>query len=145
MAGTLHELLPRTEYDLSRLASAASTFVFLRPRIDTMRAARPTDTRAATLILRIHSAPTWSTGAKIELGLVVSDQAPDDAHLVFADTTQLTSVRVEATDGIDAPRMLRGTATSALMPTDVVSLKFTQAARAATYRISVSADLWLAE
>ena len=139
MAGIMIPILRKTSYDLSNLANGGKSIVLLEPYIETLQ------WREATLVLRMHTTPVWSAGAKIELDLLWTDQCPDDPGPFFnyPGSNAIAVLILQSDTGVVAGYMKTGTATSGLLATMGVGLTFTQATTAATYTVTVSADLFL--
>lgn len=138
MPGTILSLLPKTTFSFGGnvLAANALQEIPIALNVDTL------PWTSGTILLRIHDAPTWSTGAEATAALYASAPTSDDPAKVFRALTPLGSVNAKQADNIGAPFLKTGTI-SALAGTADLLISFKQATSSVQYTLTISVDVAL--
>lgn len=98
--------------------------------------------REATLIARVHGAPTWTTNAQFQYDLFPSGPCADDPSVIFRGTSGNPTLTVTTADVGGSTAYVRSTnITSGLAGYGDLVLTLTQPASAGSFIITLSCDL----
>ncbi len=138
MAGILLPVQQKTAYSftVAQLPSSQSISIPIAVSVNV------TQWREATLIVRVHGAPTWTTDAQFQYDFFPSGPCADDPSVVFRGTTGNPTVTVTTANVGSSTAYVKSTnITSGLAGYGDLVLTLTQPASAGSFIITLSCDL----
>lgn len=138
MSGILLPLHTKTPYSftVAQFPSSQSLAIPIAVNVNV------TPWREATLIARVHGAPTWTTNAQFQYDFFPSGPCSDDPSVVFRGTTGNPTLTVTTANvGSSTAYVKSANVTSGLAGFGDLILTLTQPASAGSYIITLSCDL----
>jgi hypothetical protein len=133
MSGTMLQILPRSDYDLSGLSSASNATITIARKIDTSM------WREAVVLMRLHAA-TWTGAMNVQLLAAPDGYTDEDPGLIWNFTPASILTFTQGTD--TAPADKDAEITAPFGPLMVLQLKFaTPVGASGTFKTSISIDL----